>query len=74
MFDFVKLAYEWHSGMFSALYKFACNGGTIFDYRHANELENEINSCIDSAGHSVEGLEKLEAFRDYVTNKENWKA
>lgn len=69
--DFVKLAYEWHSGQWSALYKFACNWGRILDAEHATQLEGEIQDCLDSGGHSCKNVDDLNAFLEYVRGNSN---
>ena len=69
--NFVKLAYEWYNGQWSALYKFACNGGRIFDLEHAIDLESEINDCLYRFGNSCKNDDDLKEFLEYVKRTPN---
>jgi len=66
LLDFIKLAYQWHSGQNSALYKFACEYGKIWDKQHAIDLENEINECINIHNKNDEEFDKLDSFIKHV--------
>lgn len=72
--DLVKIAYSWHDGQFSPLYKFACNNGKIFDEQHQIELINDIRSVMVPRNHhnyDETEHEELKALLEYV---KEWKS
>lgn len=75
MLDFVSIAYSWHGGQWSNLYKFACNDGEIFNKNHQDGLLFEISDCISSVERRLKleytsidekDLNDLHEFEEYV--------
>ena len=66
--DFVSLASLWYNGQWSAMYKFLCNHGKVFNKEHADDLIKEIEDCMYFTRKPMD-IEELKLFRQYVREK-----
>ena len=67
--NLVNIASSWHGGQWSALYKFACNNGKIFDTDHQDMLMSEIRECMyprDHVNYDEDEHKELEALLKYI--------